>query len=132
MPTILIIEDEPVLRSSMVRGLLRDSAAQVVGAATVAEARALHAAKVDHAWVSATKASHGHTLGAAGGVEAVATVLALHRGLLPPTRNLTHPDGAVHLRHVTVPYSVQVDVAISNSFGFGGHNACLVFTRHGA
>ncbi|MFN8110422.1 MAG: beta-ketoacyl-[acyl-carrier-protein] synthase family protein [Thermoleophilia bacterium] len=98
----------------------------------VAEARALHAAKVDHAWVSATKASHGHTLGAAGGVEAVATVLALHRGLLPPTRNLTHPDGAVHLRHVTVPYSVQVDVAISNSFGFGGHNACLVFTRHGA
>ncbi|MCB0872427.1 MAG: beta-ketoacyl-[acyl-carrier-protein] synthase family protein [Actinobacteria bacterium] len=94
-----------------------------------AEARALQAAGVGHAAVSATKAGHGHTLGAAGGIEAVGTILALSRGVLPATRNLTTPDDGDTLDHVTEPRHVHVEVAVSTSFGFGGHNSCVVFRR---
>jgi 3-oxoacyl-[acyl-carrier-protein] synthase II len=73
----------------------------------------------------------GHLLGAAGAVEAAYTVLALERGVLPPTINLDSADPACDLDYV--PHRarhVQVEVALSNSFGFGGTNVSLVFRRH--
>jgi nodulation protein E len=80
--------------------------------------------------VSSTKSMHGHALGAAGAIEAVATLLALESGVLPPTANYTEPDPACNLdvipnqaRHATVEY------ALSNSFAFGGLNAVLAFRR---
>ncbi len=87
----------------------------------------------DHAYkipISSTKSMIGHLLGAAGGVEAVITILALDRGLLPPTINLDNPDPECDLDYIPhTSRAVQVDVAMSNSFGFGGTNACLIFRR---
>ncbi|HET7319530.1 MAG TPA: beta-ketoacyl-ACP synthase II [Nitrospirota bacterium] len=87
----------------------------------------------DHAYklaVSSTKSMTGHLLGAAGGVEAVVSVLALDRGILPPTINLENPDPECDLDYVpNEARQKQVDVAMSNSFGFGGTNACLIFKR---
>jgi 3-oxoacyl-[acyl-carrier-protein] synthase II len=80
--------------------------------------------------VSSTKGATGHTLGAAGAVEAVFTVMALHRGVLPPTINQHVADPDCDLDHVAnTPRERQVDVAVSNSFGFGGHNTAVVFRR---
>lgn len=80
--------------------------------------------------VSSTKAVHGHTLGAAGAVEAVATVLAVHHGVLPPTANYQEPDPECDLDYVVEgPREVRVEAAMSNSFAFGGLNAVLVFRR---
>ena len=80
--------------------------------------------------VSSTKSMTGHLLGAAGGVEAVVSVLALDRGVLPPTINLDNPDPECDLDYIpNKARKVQVDVAMSNSFGFGGTNACLIFKR---
>jgi 3-oxoacyl-[acyl-carrier-protein] synthase II len=83
--------------------------------------------------VSSTKSMIGHLLGAAGGVEAVVTVLALHHGILPPTVNYDTPDPECDLDYVpNVARKVQVEAAISNGFGFGGTNATLAFRRwHG-
>lgn len=85
----------------------------------------------EHAYltpVSSTKGATGHPLGAAGAVEAVFTVLALQRGILPPTINLTTADPGCDLDYIpNRPRRQQVAVAISNGFGFGGHNTCLVF-----
>jgi 3-oxoacyl-[acyl-carrier-protein] synthase II len=87
----------------------------------------------DHAYkipTSSTKSMTGHLLGAAGGVEAVITVLALGRGILPPTINLENPDPECDLDYIPKKArKLQVDVAMSNSFGFGGTNACLIFRR---
>lgn len=80
--------------------------------------------------ISANKSMLGHTLGAAGGVEAVALAKTLQEGIIPPTINLDHPDPACDLDYV--PHrarTLQVQVGISNSFGFGGHNAVLVLKR---
>ena len=86
-----------------------------------------HASRVP---VSSTKSMTGHLLGAAGGVEAVITVLSLLRGILPPTINLETPDPECDLDFVpNKARNQQVDVALSNSFGFGGTNATLVFRR---
>lgn len=80
--------------------------------------------------VSSTKAVHGHTLGAAGAVEAVATVLAVHHGVLPPTANYQEADPECDLDYVIEgPREVRVEAAMSNSFAFGGLNAVLVFRR---
>lgn len=80
--------------------------------------------------VSSTKSMTGHMLGAAGGVEAIATVQALHTGVLPPTRNYFDPDPELDLDYIpNEPRRQQVDVAISTNFAFGGQNACLVFKR---
>ena len=80
--------------------------------------------------VSSTKSMTGHLLGAAGAVEAIATVLALQSGILPPTMNLETPDPQCDLDFVpNKAREHQVDTAVSNSFGFGGHNATLVFKR---
>jgi 3-oxoacyl-[acyl-carrier-protein] synthase II len=83
--------------------------------------------------ISSTKSMTGHLLGAAGGIEAVFTVLAMTKGVLPPTINLEQPDPACDLDYIpNVARQSRVDVALSNSFGFGGTNACLLFRRHEA
>jgi 3-oxoacyl-[acyl-carrier-protein] synthase II len=80
--------------------------------------------------VSSTKSMTGHLLGAAGGIEAVFSLLAIHRGVVPPTINLEHPDPECDLDYVPgQAREVSVKVALSNSFGFGGVNACLLFKR---
>jgi 3-oxoacyl-[acyl-carrier-protein] synthase II len=81
--------------------------------------------------VSATKSMTGHLLGAAGVVEAIICVLAINHGVVPPTINLDSPDPECDLDYV--PYqarAVPVETAVSNSFGFGGHNSVLVFRRY--
>ena len=81
--------------------------------------------------VSSTKSMTGHLIGAAGGIEAIATVLALHHGILPPTINYEHPDPECDLDYVPNQARKQdVEVAASNAFGFGGTNATLVFGKH--
>ena len=73
----------------------------------------------------------GHCLGAAGAIEAVATVLTIVNSLIPPTINLTDPDPECDLDYVPLQSRFgKVDVAASNSFGFGGHNVALVFSRY--
>ncbi len=80
--------------------------------------------------VSSTKSMIGHLLGAAGGVEAIATILAIHHGLLPPTINYEKPDPECDLDYVPNQARKQeLEVALSNAFGFGGTNATLVFRR---
>ncbi len=87
----------------------------------------------EHAYsipVSSTKSMTGHLLGAAGGIEAVFSILALQYGMIPPTMNLEHPDPDCDLDYVpNQSRKHTVDVAISSAFGFGGVNACLVFRR---
>jgi nodulation protein E len=71
---------------------------------------------------------HGHALGAAGAIEAVATILALHDAILPPTANFTEPDPECDLDYIpNQPRAVRVEYALSNSFAFGGLNAVLAF-----
>lgn len=78
--------------------------------------------------VSSTKSMHGHALGAAGAIEAAATLLALHEGVIPPTANFTGPDPACDLDVVpNTARRAQVEWALSNSFAFGGLNAVLAF-----
>ena len=99
----------------------------------LAETRAIkttfgpHAKKVS---ISSTKSQLGHLLGASGGVEAVATAMAIHRNLIPPTINLDNPDPECDLDYT--PHKardLKVTHAMSNSFGFGGHNASLLFKK---
>lgn len=81
--------------------------------------------------VSSTKSAIGHLLGASGGVELIAAVLAVRNGMVPPTINLDHPAEGCDLDYVPLTArEVPVRVAMSNSFGFGGHNACLVVRRY--
>jgi nodulation protein E len=73
---------------------------------------------------------HGHTLGAAGAVEAVATLLALEHGIVPPTANVSAIDPACEIRVVhSEPLAAKLDIALSNTFAFGGLNASLVLRR---
>ena len=86
-----------------------------------------HAKKV---MVSSTKSMTGHTLGAAGGIEAVYSVLAMDRGAVPPTINYEEPDPECDLDYVpNQAREAEVKVAMSNSFGFGGTNATLLFKK---
>ncbi|MDQ3617239.1 MAG: beta-ketoacyl-ACP synthase II [Pseudomonadota bacterium] len=99
----------------------------------LAETLAIKRAFGDHAYktmVSSTKSMTGHLLGAAGGAEAIFSVMALHTGIIPPTINLDEPGEGCDLDYVpNVAREAQVDVAVSNGFGFGGTNGTLVFKR---
>ena len=98
-----------------------------------AEALAIRQAFGDHTDrlpVSGTKGLHGHPLGASGAIEAAITVLALTRGWLPPTLNLDDPDPACRLAHVPKAGEHRsIEIAVTNSFGFGGINASLALRR---
>jgi nodulation protein E len=92
--------------------------------------RKVFGSHADRLSISSTKSMHGHALGAAGAIEGVAAVLALHHGVLPPTANFTIPDPACDLDVIPNEARVQqVDAALSNSFAFGGLNAVLAFRR---
>ena len=81
--------------------------------------------------ISSTKSMTGHLLGAAGGVEAVFSVLAIEKGVLPPTINYEHPDPDCDLDYVpNKARKTPVRTVLSNSFGFGGTNACLIFKKY--
>lgn len=106
------------------------------GAGDIAETQAIKSLLGERAYqvpVSSNKSQFGHLLGAAGAIEAIITILAIQRNLLPPTINLQTPDPQCDLDYV--PNAARpgvINTAISNSFGFGGHNAALVFQRYTA
>jgi 3-oxoacyl-[acyl-carrier-protein] synthase II len=102
-------------------------------AGDLAETMAVKAALGDAAYktmVSSTKSMTGHLLGAAGGVEAVFSAMALHTGVIPPTINLDHPSEGCDLDYVPhTAREAKIEIAMSNSFGFGGTNGTLIFRR---
>jgi nodulation protein E len=104
------------------------TATQANDATETTAIRGVFGAHVDKLAVSSTKSMHGHALGAAGAIEAAATVMALRCGILPPTANYTTPDPSCDLDVIpNDPRKLQVEVALSNSFAFGGLNAVLAF-----
>ena len=98
------------------------------------ETKAIKTAFGDHAYklaVSSTKSMTGHLLGAAGGIEAIFSTLAIHRNTLPPTINYVNPDPDCDLDYVpNEPRPAEIEYVLSNSFGFGGTNAALLFKRY--
>lgn len=97
---------------------------------TLAIKKALGEDAARRAYISSTKSMTGHMLGAAGAVEALACLLALQEGVLPPTIHLTQPDPECDLNYIPgAAIRQEVDLALSNSLGFGGHNACLAFRK---
>jgi len=102
-------------------------------AGDVGETHAMKSALGEHAYkvaVSSTKSMIGHLLGAAGGIEAVLTSLAIKYQIAPPTINLENPDPECDLDYVpNIARNMKIDIAVSNSFGFGGTNGSLVFKR---
>jgi len=99
----------------------------------LAETRAIKRVFGEHAYelaVSSTKSVTGHCFGAAGAIEAMMCVLAIHHGVLPPTANYEHPDPECDLDYVpNEAREARVDVALSNAMGLGGHNACVLVGR---
>ena len=99
----------------------------------VAETLAIKSIFGDHARrvsVSSTKSAIGHLLGASGGVELIATILAIRYGVCPPTLNLENPGEGCDLNYTPkTPRDQQINVALSNSFGFGGHNASIIIGK---
>ncbi|MCI9509465.1 MAG: beta-ketoacyl-ACP synthase II [Angelakisella sp.] len=97
---------------------------------TAAIKKALGEEQAKRAFVSSTKSMTGHMLGAAGALEALACLFALEEGLIPPTINLCEPDEACDLNYVPqTAVRADITLALSNSLGFGGHNACLAFRK---
>lgn len=97
---------------------------------TIAIKKALGADAAEKAYVSSTKSMTGHMMGAAGAVEAMACLLALNEGIIPPTINLKEQDEACDLNCVpNKALKAEITLALSNSLGFGGHNACLAFRK---
>ncbi|MDP4115624.1 MAG: beta-ketoacyl-ACP synthase II [Bacteroidota bacterium] len=98
------------------------------------ETKAIKTVFGEHAYkliVSSTKSMTGHLLGAAGGIEAIATVLSLKNGIVPPTINLDEPDPECDLNYAPkIAVKRDLNYAISNTFGFGGHNASILFKRY--
>ncbi len=95
----------------------------------IGEVRAVSALLGDRTVVTATKSMTGHLIGGAGAVESIATVLAIHEGVVPPTINLDDPDDDLTVDVPREARRMAVPAAINNSFGFGGHNASVLF-RH--
>lgn len=99
----------------------------------VAETEAIKKVFGKHAYemnLSSTKSMTGHLLGAAGAIEAIASILAVKNNRIPPTINFSNPDPLCDLNYTfNVPQDRKVDVVLSNAFGFGGHNTCVVFRK---
>lgn len=86
--------------------------------------------KAKNAYISSTKSMTGHMLGAAGAIEAIACIKALQEGIIPPTINLNEPDEECDLNYCpNKAVRADIDLAVSNSLGFGGHNACVAFRK---
>lgn len=100
----------------------------------IAETKAIKSVFGDHAYkmnVSSTKSMTGHLLGAAGAVEAIASILAIVNDCVPPTINFEHPDEECDLNYTfNTPQKREVNVAVSNAFGFGGHNTTIAFRKY--
>ena len=97
---------------------------------TIAIKKALGEEAAEKALISSTKSMTGHMLGAAGAIEAMACLLVLDEGIIPPTINLNEPDEECDLNYVpNKAVKADITLALSNSLGFGGHNACLAFRR---
>ncbi|HYB01818.1 MAG TPA: beta-ketoacyl-ACP synthase II [Ktedonobacteraceae bacterium] len=98
------------------------------------ETQAIKTCFGDHAYnvaISSTKSMIGHTLGAAGAIEAVISIMSILTGIMPPTINLHHPDPECDLDYIpNVARHGEVNVALSNAMGFGGHNTSLIFKRY--
>jgi len=103
------------------------------GLGDISETKAIKVMFGDYAYklnVSSTKSMTGHLLGAAGAVEAVASILAIQNNTIPPTINFEHPDPECDLNYTfNKPQKKNVNVALSNAFGFGGHNTSVIFKR---
>ena len=83
-----------------------------------------------HVRISSTKSMTGHLLGAAGALEAIVSTKVIEQGIIPPTINLQNQDPECDLNYTpNQAATAQVDVVLSNSFGFGGHNACIIIRR---
>ncbi len=99
----------------------------------IAETNSIKKVFGDHAYkinLNSTKSMHGHTLGAAGAIESVASVLAIYHGIIPPTINIENPDPQCDLNYTANEAQARdVNYAINNAFGFGGHNTSLVFKK---
>ena len=95
----------------------------------LAESKTILRAIGDHPVVTATKSMTGHMLGASGAVEAIATLLAVKEGIVPGTRNVFDLDPAIEIDVATENRKVDLTAAVNDSFGFGGHNVALVFTK---
>lgn len=125
----LAIRDAEIAKTDIDHGNAHATSTMADAVETLALKRVLgqHADKIP---VAAIKSMTGHSGGAAGGVEAVACALTIHRGVIPPTINLEHPDPACDLDYVpNRAREASVNVILKNSFGFGGVNACLVYRR---
>ena len=97
------------------------------------ETQAIKTVFGEHAYklaISSTKSMTGHMLGAAGGMEAIATALAIDENIIPPTINYETPDDGLDLDYVpNKARAAEINIAMSNSFGFGGHNACIILKK---
>ena len=112
---------------NVVRQNVALSRSPVISGELVQQSLGEHAGKLA---VSSTKSMIGHLLGAAAAVELVATTMSVHRGVVHPTLNYTTPDPVCDLDYVpNTAREMKIEVAISNSFGFGGQNAVAVFKR---
>jgi 3-oxoacyl-[acyl-carrier-protein] synthase II len=95
----------------------------------MAEITGLRAVLGDHMVLTATKSMHGHLLGAAGALESIATILAIYNSVVPPTINLDDPEEGLLDVAAHKARQMEIPAALNNSFGFGGHNAALIFAR---
>ena len=100
----------------------------------MAETEAVKTVFGEHAYkmsLSSTKSMTGHLLGAAGAIEAIASILAIQHNRIPPTINFEHPDPLCDLDYTfNEPRDREVNVALSNAFGFGGHNTSVAFRKY--
>jgi 3-oxoacyl-[acyl-carrier-protein] synthase II len=100
----------------------------------IGETKAIKKVFGDHAYkmnISSTKSMTGHLLGAAGAVEAIASILAIRNNIIPPTINFEHPDPECDLNYTfNTPQEREVNIALSNAFGFGGHNTSVIFRKY--
>ncbi|MBO5796430.1 MAG: beta-ketoacyl-[acyl-carrier-protein] synthase II, partial [Bacteroides sp.] len=103
----------------------------------ISEAKAIQEVFGEHAYklnISSTKSITGHLLGAAGAIEAIASIMAIQHGMIPPTINHEEGDNDEKIDYnmnftFNKAQKREVNVALSNTFGFGGHNACLIFKK---